>query len=88
MAKDLAWRLGVSRTTLMTAFKKYTGITLNDYLTQYRLKEAIRCLWEGDTVQSAAEKCGFGDTGNFIRAFRARYNTTPMQYIKKQLSKA
>ena len=88
VAKDLAWRLGVSRTTLMTAFKKYTGITLNDYLTQYRLKEAIRCLWEGDTVQSAAEKCGFGDTGNFIRAFRARYNTTPMQYVKKQQSKA
>lgn len=87
-AEELAWELGISRTKLMTTFKKHTGITFNNYLTQYRLKEAIRCLWEGDTVQTVAEKCGFGDPSNFIRAFHARYNTTPMQYIKSEQKKS
>ena len=86
-AEELAWELGISRTKLMTTFKNHTGITLNNYLTQYRLKEAICCLEEGETVQATAEKCGFGDPSNFIRAFHARYNTTPMQYIKNQQKK-
>ena len=79
----LAEKLGISRTKLMTTFKEYTGITLNNYLTQYRIKKAIQHLLDGETVQVVAEKCGFGDPSNFIRAFRTQYNTTPINYIKK-----
>ena len=82
-AENLAWKLGISRTKLMTTFKEYTGITLNNYLTQYRIKKAIQHLLDGETVQVVAEKCGFGDPSNFIRAFRTQYNTTPINYIKK-----
>lgn len=84
VAAELAWQLGIGRTTLMTAFKRYTGSTLNDYLTRYRLKQAIHCLREGQTEQSAAENCGFGDACNLIRAFRRHFGTTPGRYLSTQ----
>ena len=82
VADELAWRLGVGRTTLMTAFKRYTGSTLNEYLTRYRLKLAISLLRQGETQQIAAERCGFGDACNLIRAFRRRFGATPGQYLR------
>jgi AraC-like DNA-binding protein len=82
VADELAWRLGVGRTTLMTSFKRYTGSTLNEYLTRYRLKQAIPLLRQGKTQQDAAEACGFGDACNLIRAFKRCFNVTPGQYLK------
>lgn len=83
VAEELAWKLGVGRTTLMTAFRKYTGITVNDYLTRYRLKQALRHLRRGHTQQTAAEATGFGDACNLIRAFKRCFGTTPGQYLKR-----
>ena len=86
VASELAWRLGIGRTTLMTEFKHYTGSTLNNYLTRCRLKQAIRCLRAGQTEQNAAENCGFGDACNLIRAFRRHFGTTPGRYLNKRHS--
>lgn len=81
LASDLAWKLGIGRTTLMTAFKKYTGNTLNDYITRCRLKHAVRMLRAGKTSQESAEASGFGDTCGLIRAFKRIYNMTPGQFL-------
>ena len=84
VANELAWKLGVGRTTLMTSFKHYTGSTLNEYLTRYRLKQAIALLRNGETQQIAAEACGFGDACTLIRAFKRCFNVTPGQYLKTE----
>ena len=81
VASDLAWQLGIGRTTLMTAFKKYTGTTLNDYILQCRFKHAIEILSTGVTEQQAAEGCGFSDASNLIRTFKRRFGMTPRQYL-------
>lgn len=81
VAADLAWRLGVGRTTLMTAFKRYTGTTVNEYVLQCRLKNAVRRLRAGETEQEAAEHCGFCDACNLIRAFKRYFKMTPRQYL-------
>ena len=83
LASELAWRLGVGRTTLMTAFKKYTGSTLVGYVTDCRLKRAIERLRHGELQNSVAEACGFGDACNMIRAFRRRFGMTPGQYVRE-----
>ena len=83
VAADLAWQLGVGRTTLMMGFKHYTGSTLNDYLTRYRLKQALHCLREKKTEQLTAECCGFGDACNLIRTFRHYFGVTPKQYFNQ-----
>lgn len=82
VASELAWSLQIGRTTLMTAFKHYTGRTLNEYLTGCRLNHAIKALRKGETQLSVAQACGFGDPCNLIRAFRQRFGMTPGQYLK------
>ena len=84
VASELAWHLDVGRTTLMTAFRKYTGDTLHGYLTQYRLKKAVLLLREGKTEQEAAERCGFGDSFGLIRSFRRVYGMPPRRYLSQE----
>lgn len=81
-AASLAAEVGVSRTTLMTGFRRYTGTTLCEYLTRCRLRSAVNCLEAGMTEQDTAELCGFGSTCYLIRVFRKRFGTTPMEYVK------
>lgn len=80
LAEDLAKRLHIGRTTLMTAFKKYTGTALNAYLVRYRLKIARELLRQGASVQETAERCGFGDSGSLIRSFKKYFGTTPGKF--------
>ena len=82
VAGELAWRLGIGRTTLMTAFKSYTGSTLQEHILRYRLTKAIKLLSCGATEQAAAENCGFNDSCTLIRSFKKVFGVTPSQYIK------
>ena len=82
VAGELASRLHVGRTTLMTAFREYTGSSLNSYIVRYRLKQAQRFLREGKSVQATAELCGFGDSSSLIRDFKQIYGTTPGKFLK------
>ena len=81
-AESLARSLNIGRTTLMTAFKRYTGMTLNDYLLNVRLSHAIHLLQEGRNVQETADRCGLGDSSNFIRSFKKKFGVTPRQYLQ------
>ena len=81
VAADLAQRLKIGRTTLMTGFKKHTGITINEYLTRCRLKHAVNMLQSGKLEQETAEVCGFSDTCNLIRCFKRVFGMPPRQYL-------
>jgi AraC-like DNA-binding protein len=83
VAEELAQTLHVGRTTLMTAFKKHTGSTVDEFLTACRLRHAIQLLEVGKTLEYAADQCGYADTGGLIRAFRRCYGMTPKEYMKK-----
>lgn len=86
-AEELAKKLYVSRTTLMTAFKKHTDTTLNHYLVNCRLKNAIRLLKQGLPEYRVAEKCGLGDSCRLIRSFRQYYGMTPRQFLAQNASR-
>ena len=81
LASNLAQKIHVGRTTLMTNFKKYTGLTLNQYITHCRIKKAVALLEEGKTEYDVAENCGFADTGGLIRSFKSFFGMTPRQYL-------
>lgn len=83
VAEEIAGKLHVGRTTLMTAFKKYTGTTLNEYIAGVRLKQAQKALQQGKTVQETADSCGFADAGAMIRVFRRQLGMTPGQYRRE-----
>ena len=81
VASTLADKLGVGRTTFMTAFKKHTGSTLSDYVNRCRIKNAILYLQKGLTQQEVAEQCGLNDACNLIRCFKKEFNMTPRKYV-------
>lgn len=82
VAGALAFRLGVGRTTLMTAFRRYTGLTLVEYLTRTRVQAAASLLGAGRTVEDVAEQVGFGSGSGLIRAFKRVHGVTPRTYLK------
>lgn len=81
-ADALARVLGVCRTTLMTGFKSYVGVSFGEYVTKYRVKIAAKLLGEGKRCAQAAEKSGFGEISGMIRAFKKELGMTPTGYIK------
>ena len=84
VAEKLAWELHVSRTTLMTGFKKYTGATLGEYITRYRLRRAVKLLQAGESEPETAQLCGFHDTCNMIRCFKKHLGMPPRKYLAEQ----
>ncbi len=83
-AEAVAAHLHVGRTALMTAFKRYTGSTVCEYLTQCRLRRAAGLLSKGDTLESVAAACGYADAGGLVRAFKRCYGETPRRYMEKR----
>lgn len=81
VAQDLADKIHIGRTTLMTQFKKYTGKTLNEYIINCRLRSAIKLLAEGKTEYEAAVNSGFSDASAFIQCFKRIFKMTPRQYM-------
>ena len=62
-------------------FKKVIGSTPMAYVNEYRIKQACRLLEETDlSVMDICLECGFNNLGNFLREFRRRTGTTPLQY--------
>lgn len=81
--EELAARLGCSVTYLTRTFRKYTGKTVHESLTEQRLSVAIRLLAQGISVTDVCFRSGFGDCSNFIRIFKRYFRITPYQYAKR-----
>ena len=82
-ADELAKKFHVGRTTLMTGFKTYARLTVGEYIDIRRLERAASLLRSGETVEYAALRCGFSDSGGLIRLFKRYYGVSPMKYIRK-----
>lgn len=68
----------LSRPQFHAVFKRATGMTLVDYLTQVRLTQAARMLQETDrTIAEIASAVGFADQSYFDRRFRRHFGRTP-----------
>lgn len=78
---DIAAAAHVSENTCRTCFRAMVHRSPTEYLTEFRLQQAIRLLRSTDlTAQEIALQCGFGDSSYFNRLFRQRMGMTPLQY--------
>ena len=78
---ELAAMAGLSTNYYGTLFKQLNGITPVEYITSRRVLRAIELLPEFDgTMLQLALACGFNNTANFNRAFRAYTGQTPSKY--------
>ena len=69
-------------TYISSLFKKYTGLTLREYIADLKIEEAKKLLLSGENVSDACCKSGFSDYSNFIRTFTKATGLSPGKYAK------
>jgi AraC-like DNA-binding protein len=79
---ELARASGVGIRALTRGFERRLGVSPMRYLRQCRLERARRDLLDGSgTVTEVAYRWGFGNLGDFSRAYRERFGQRPSQTL-------
>lgn len=69
---------------LCRTFKKYTQMTIYQYIVNIRINNAKIMLENGETVTNACYFSGFEDCSNFISTFKKIVGITPFKYKNQQ----
>ena len=75
--EELAERFFISRYHMMRLFKKETGQSVYEYLTERRLFLARDLIRQGVAATESCFRAGFGSYSSFTRAYSKRFGTTP-----------
>lgn len=88
VVENIAEMIHLSRTYISVLFKKETGEKFSDYLQRIRLEKSCEFLENTKlSIQEIAENTGFFDSAHFSRAFKDRYQCSPIEYRKKKNTK-
>ena len=78
---QISSELGLSPAYLSTIFKKETGITISQYITDFRIEEAKRLLvTTNDPIARIAEMVGYHDAKYFSRIFKSTVGLKASEY--------
>ena len=81
--EQIAKELNISSSHAKNVFKKYTGITIFDYLFEKRMDEAKKLLSDTDLhIYQIAEKLGYRSKAYFSSAFQKYTGVTPNAWRK------
>ena len=82
--QQMAQELGLSHSTLYRKMKAVSGMSLMEFVNEYRIFKAVQYFHEGETsVNLVSVKCGFNDNKNFRMAFKKKMKMTPSEYIQR-----
>jgi len=77
----LSFALHVSAAYFSTVFKRETGKSFINYLTDYRMEKALRLLIEEEEkTYIIAESVGYSDPNYFSYAFKKKFGMSPSKY--------
>ena len=77
----VAGRLNLSRSAVQHLWRELLGCALMDDIIESRLAQARQLLSTTNlTIYRIAESCGYASDVHFIRQFRQRMGTTPLQW--------
>ena len=78
---DVADYLGISRNYLFSLFKASIGCSPQEYITGFRLSRARELLAGTEySIEIISGSCGYENPEAFSRAFKKKYQTTPLRY--------
>ena len=79
----IAAECNLSKFYVSREFKKYTGKTIFNYITDLRIALAQRLLrYSNLSINDIADQIGFDDHNGFYRAFTQREEMSPSAYRK------
>jgi AraC-like DNA-binding protein len=78
----LAEAAGVSRYSVLRAFRRDVGIPPYAFVTQVRVDHAKRLLREGVAVSAVSQRVGFADQSHLTRHFKRLMGVTPGAYAR------
>jgi two-component system response regulator YesN len=82
----LSESMSVSEGHISRLFKSETEISINNYLTRYRIRKAMDFLKDVQSkVYEVAEKVGYQDIAYFSNTFKKLVGTAPSEYQSKGL---
>lgn len=77
---ELARQVGLNRSRLSTGFKNRYGVSIRDYRLELRLGKAYVLLSQTSmNIEQISIRCGYQKVGNFSRAFKNRFGSSPSQ---------
>lgn len=83
---DIAREFYISRYYLSHYFKKETGFTVVQYITNKKILAAKELLKKGYTVTEVATRLSYNSDSHFISVFKKSSGITPKQYAKEKKS--
>ncbi len=85
--KDIASSVYVNPTYLSSIFKKETGKTIHEYITDVRMNKAKELLDEGMcSLANVSERVGYTDPNYFSKCFKKYFGVSPSNYINMKRS--
>ncbi len=82
----LAEALAMSHSTLYKRIKTLTGLSIVDFINEYRICKAVLLFREGNnSVMRVGELCGFRDAKTFRETFKRKMGIPPKQYLQNLL---
>jgi len=85
---SLAGLLNTNQTYLSNYLNKRNNSTFNDYINEYRIKEACRLLFlpesQNFTIEALAGMSGFNSKSTFYSAFKKSTGMSPSDFRKTQ----
>jgi signal transduction histidine kinase/ligand-binding sensor domain-containing protein/DNA-binding response OmpR family regulator len=83
---ELAKEAGMSRTNFYKKIKNLTGLTVNEFIKNIKLKIAADLLLNSDyNINEVSYQIGFKDASYFSRCFKETFGSLPKEFIKKHL---
>ena len=80
--ENIAKSINLDRRYLSRIFKQRTGMTIQDYIINKRIKVSQTYLLQGYSVEEVAIMSGYLDVSNFSRIFKRRTGVSPMEWKK------
>lgn len=82
---NLALELSINRSYLSELFKKQVGMSLKEYINDFRISMCQELLYSTSwSIEEIAREVGFNSLSYFSKVFKKKYGISPSHYRKKR----